>query len=230
MLVVDSREKEPVLLDAADERRILQYPNPANPSVVFSYDIEVVTAGGQTLRFERKAAGDLVSSFIAGKLDRQCSAVDALIVEWSDLAVTLEMPDADRDRIKWMRKVEATRNHLARLSLAMPVIVTNGPHETVSRLKYIEAQEGELDLFENRVKVKGDTVAHAIINCLPGINGNYRLKDGRTRFEAIWACVDTEALLGALGVSQWHDRAGVPKGTVSNIIDQISIVGLGAES
>lgn len=227
MIRADSREKDPVIKAAADEVALLHYANPQNPNVLYSFDIEVTTAGGQTLRFERKAAGDFVSSFLAGKLDRQVSAVDALVVEWSDLALVAAMPDGDAARVKWMRGMEAARSHLARLSLAMPVIITNGPHETVARLKYLEAQEGELDLFENRVKVRGDTVAQALVNCLPGINGKYRLKDGRTRFEAIWDCVDVDALLGALGVSQWHDRAGVPKGVVSNIIDQIAVVGAG---
>lgn len=204
-ITADSREKEKAILEGCDERKLLSYPNPADPSKPFSYDLEVTTRGGQTLRGERKSAWDAVGSFTDGKLDRQCAAVDFLIVEWDELTVNMTARGPDS-----LKAAKNCRRHIQRLSLAMPVIIVANAAETIETLRYFESHEKPLDLFENRVKTtEGDTMTR-ILASLPGINPWRPMGEGVVLKDVLLTAIDRKELLAALAVAEWPslDYAG----------------------
>lgn len=195
MLIVDSREQDEALKGAADAVKFLSYPNEADPGHPFSYDIEIHTAGGQVLRGERKRGDDAVASFLAGKLDRQCSAVDFLVVEFSELALEMAAPAGDAARRAWFQKVEGCKKHLARLALSMPVIQTSGVKETVAILRYL-CRQVDLSVFRNGVAVKAPSAREKLVRSLsPSIDS--------AKFQEIWPLIDKPALAAALRVDRW---------------------------
>lgn len=220
-IIIDSKERDPILCAIADERKHLAYMKAADKSMTYSYDIELYNyMWDRPMRGERKRWDDFIGSWVAGKVDRQCEAVDFLIVEWDVIAIELAAPADDEKRRKFMMKAENAKKHLARLALSIPVIIVSNVHETVAILKYL-VKKRYLDHFDNRVHVAESDVSRSIIASLPGINVDYKMEGGHTRFDAIWDCVDPALLLVALGIDKWHKVAGVPKSTVEKIQNAI---------
>lgn len=196
-IVVDSREKDGPLKDAADSVELLSYPNPSNPGAPYSYDIKVITQAGEQLRFERKRSDDFVQSFLDGKLDRQCATVDALIVEWDELEILSKMPSESGKQKAFLGKYRAARMHLDRMSLSMPVIQTRSIEETVATLKYFESLTKPSGAFENKVNATGATVLEKMIRgASPSI-------DHDTYVNGILPLIDPDLLLLALRVDNW---------------------------
>lgn len=136
MITADTRESNGFIQKSADERRFLKKVGPGGEN--WSYDLEVETKAGQVLTFERKAMGDCIESFKQGKLDRQCSYVDALIVEWDEMALALTPGLQDP---KYQALAKNCKRHLWRMSLSMPVLWTSGPGETIEMLRWFEGKD-----------------------------------------------------------------------------------------
>lgn len=197
VLIVDSREKDGPLKEAADRVELLNYPNPSNPGAPYSYDVKVITRAGETLTFERKRSDDFVESFLGGKLDRQCSIVDALIVEWDELDILSKMPSESGKQKAFLGKYRAARLHLDRMSLSMPVIQTRSIEETLATLKYFESLEKPSGKFENKVSAVGATVLEKMVRgASPSI-------DCDTYRDGILPLIDVDLLLRALKIEKW---------------------------
>jgi hypothetical protein len=199
LLKVDCREKDIELRAAADEICLLEYENPAGGGK-FSYDIEVHTAGGKVLRGERKALPDFIASWRAGKLERQASAVDFLLVEW----------DWGGQAFADAEDAGNAYKHLLRMALAMPVLVTTGVDHTVATLRYLE-RHWELSTFGNSIRVKAPTLRERMVRSLsPSISPD--------TFAAIWANVDRTALIHAMRVEQWPINPTVRKRILKDLM------------
>lgn len=204
-ITADSREKRPAILAAADERRLLSYEGPNGEP--FSFDILVKCQDATEVKCELKQWGDYLQSWSSGKLERQMSATDLLIVECGfgdfDATDTLHVNG---------------KKHLWLLSLSHPVIVTEDVQETIAAIRFLERREGGLKIRESRIKAAlGDSPRDGVLRALlagMGISpdrqvGTERLGDILARYvdwPALGAALHTDEWAGA----QWGSRKPTP--------------------
>lgn len=214
-IIVDSRERVAELKDIADEVRLLRYPNPENPAAPFSYDIEVKTEYGERIRFERKAADDFVQSFLNGKLDRQASIVDALIVEWDDFQIAMGQPSDSGKAKAYLSKYRQARRHMERMALSMPIIMTSSVQGTIDMLQYFSKLDKPCEKFENKVQAKGATVMEKLVRSMsPSI-------DNFTYERDIKPLIDPGMLLCALNIDRWPITPRVAKRIKDGILSEM---------
>lgn len=160
VIVADKRERSedknglPTwLAQIADERRFLKVPNPSDPAHPWSYDLEVVTKCGQTIKIEGKwSFGDAISTWTDretehSRLTRQSQYVDLLIVIWDDMLVALKYAD---DK-KMLSTVKGLKNRLTRMNIEGPSIaIFSSVEDTISFLRYLE-QRKEPVMFRQSV-------------------------------------------------------------------------------
>lgn len=157
IIEVDSREK-PILNDKgvdvgvrsiADDIRLLEVPNEADPAHPWSFDVRVVTKAEQPIRIEAKWNWqDVYSSWADresedhSRLHRQTRYVDLLLVVWDDFKVELQATPEQRPRIKGLK------NRLGRMTLEgdPPTMVYGSVADALSFLAYLRDQREVIPL------------------------------------------------------------------------------------
>lgn len=236
MITIDIQEKGPggaILKKLADEVRTLRADTPDG---VYSYDIHV-QSGDRSFRFERKVWDDLVQSWVKdGKLHRQLSYVDALIVEKPPTEDRgNELPDDDvfahlpqfEDagvRAEYGDMEDAIEHHLLHLNMTgLPVIRTAGPNETMKRLRYFERTGHSIDHFrENRVKDRSLNLRQAMLSQMPRINVDRVIDEaGTTLGEDLERRISWELVADAMGIEDWTQYPRIGKGIVDRIVEEL---------
>lgn len=139
IVIIDTREQNQVLKDAANEVRFLGHPGPNGEN--WSFDAMVVTKHGQVLTYERKTTADAISSM--DKLERQTGYVTGLLVEWN--LSTVKFTDEWQDP-KYRLLVENVEKRMWRLAHRQPVIFTHDVEGTVRYLRYIAGKNDLMDV------------------------------------------------------------------------------------
>lgn len=214
-IIVDSRERAPVLKEHLDGVRLLTYGDKNE-----SYDILIQRQHPpHLLRGERKRWSDLTSSMFPDDLTRQLVPCDFLLVE-------LPTPD---DKDKWKQRdfdlAERAWKRLTRMSLSgFPIIYTTGQHDTVKRLRYIEQRK---DLgFQPRETggIRADLLS-AVISWM-GINPE-RDAGGQTMRDAVAEMADLDGLADMLAdklkVEQWGEIYGVGPKMVERALARLHV-------
>lgn len=243
-VIIDKREKNQWLLAQADEIALLDdIEQGVDEGVSYSYDICVIcteTMKGYAIKpriykFERKRWPDFVASWDEGKLERQLSHVDGLIVEFDPLEI-MEMTPEQRDnesdpdyvarRAVFLKHQQSAFKHLARLSANMWVIHSLGPEATMAILRWLEKEGHDLSVKPNKVKTLVSHPLYRVLDAVGHINMHRPLEDGRLIGEAIAPLVDVEGLIKSLRMDKWVDldlkpakgrRTSITFGTVARI-------------
>lgn len=217
MLIVDTAEKNEFIKKAGDEQRALYYVGPNGER--FSYDLLLTMKDGTTLKAERKSWTDALGTFIDnGRLDRQCAAVDMLIVEQGIF---------DFDANDQLHKNLVA--HLAVLNMNLPVHITGGPADTIDLLRRFERRDIGIKVRENRVaRTIIDDARQGIVRALLAGSGHSpdRLTPNGAIGLQIEACIDWQALSQALRTEtwvegvEWDGRTPSPK-TIAKILARL---------
>jgi hypothetical protein len=197
-IVRDSREQHPVIKKAIPNERLLEIRSAEGDC--WSFDFLLELRDGTPLKTERKAWADAVGSFRDGKLDRQCSYVDLLIVEMGLL---------DYDPSDTLQR--NTRNHIDLLSLHMPVIITDGPLGTLEKLHWLAEREGGLKLRINKASGVdySESARQGILRSVLGRSGHSvdRETAGGRIGDQLENLVDWQALSASLNLGRWPEGA-----------------------
>lgn len=212
-LIVDNNEKLAFFAENADAREpLFDIEQGVDEGAKFSYDFKVTTPGGRVLRFERKAWPDFVASWDDGKLERQVSAVNGLIVEF-DVMELMDAAPMQRDnesqeeyliRRKHFRAHQQNAiKHLSRLSANVWTIYSMSPQDTLAILRWIEKEGDDLSIKPNRVKTVASHPLHRVLDAVGQVNMHRSVGDGRMVADLIAPLVDTEKLVEALNLPAW---------------------------
>lgn len=217
-LIVDQREKNKEMKALCDEEWLLDYEREGqilnDDGTPYSYDF-LIAADGIELRFERKTLVDFVGSWKSGRLERQLEAVHGLLLENDpfDLSDKANSVDAETE-------INAMK-HLAVISSRMWVILSPGWRATIEILRYIE-RNPKLELRQNRVKGRGESIRQRLLGALPGVNPD------RIGAEAELA-VDWEALAKALNLPSWKEKKLLGEAAIRKIETALASKPLPAE-
>lgn len=227
MIRIDSREqREPIvaLHNAPEPRRLLEYRLPNDPAA-YSYDALVEWDGG-SLKVEIKQWGDYQSTWFAGRLERQVSAVDVFIVEDDPMLAMADMPNDEKAAAAWRRNRANAELHLATMALQLPVVRTSGIYQTIEVLRKFDESKGGTVVRTNRTAKPKDSPRMAILNAFPGLNPYRRLPDGRLLGDAIWEdLVSPPGLAISLGVEDWAQMPGVGSKLVQRALATLGVEG-----
>lgn len=176
------------------------------------------------LRGERKRLDDFLQSWLDGKLVRQLSYVDFLIVEWDEAALIKATPY--HLRADMHKKIHNGKKHLVSLIMqpgGPKVFRVNNQSETVLVLKHLARKLDEgFDIPPTIAKIQGETARMRVYQALPGVNPNRKLKDGRRLHEALDDFVDWEGICHALGVNEWPSKGiGLGPGRAKKVVDSL---------
>lgn len=235
-VIVDAREKDPILLGGADEVWLLDYERPGEPGTIYSYDILVAREHPhRELRFERKTWPDYVRSWTEGKLEGQLEAVDGLVIELDPIAIAEGAPVRNHGEAEHLWRArrhnyyqlhQSAWKHLATLAANCWVIPSEGPACTLALMRYLEANI-DLKVRNNRVKGPKGSARRRILAALPGVNPDRELPDGRTVGDALETAVDWNKLADALNLAAWtrldlgKGAKGFGLGTLSRVSDAL---------
>ena len=200
-MIVDTNETEQGLLKYADDMDNLDVPE-LNED--YSYDVRLERV--PPIRVERKDFDDFVDSMTLGKLERQLSYVDLLVLEYSPMRHT---PPTD-ERAK---AYEGAKKKLAKLSVKnIGVAVSGGPEDTGRILKYLE-NEPNLQIVKNIIQVSEGSPKERILKSLPGI-GDDKVENILNNDDLD---IDWGAVVEALQVDEWSAVDGIAEGTIQNV-------------
>lgn len=204
----DSHEENENFVAIADEQEKLEV-GPGD----HSYDFEITTIpdGEETFAIERKEWSDFKESWKKDRLQKQCSHVDILIVEFGPM----DAMEADPED----QFYQACRKRLHHLQEEMPVITTTGPKETARYLQRLE-QRGSKTLRANQVVRDYGKLRHTMLGTFPGVNPDRALEEGKLG-DKIEEKVDWDLLVEALNLREWMDIPYLGIRTITKIRDRL---------
>lgn len=181
---------------------------------------------------------DFVASWDSGRLERQLSYVDGLIIEFDamDLLDGPSRKDSEEEgglehRIKhYYQHQQSAAKHLARLSANTWVIHSFNKQSTLDILRWIERNGYDLTVRPNKIKLLGSHVRYRILNALPHVNFHRKLPDGRFVGEIVEPLVDWKKLEEALNLPDWikldlaqgqQGRKNIGLGTIMRICNNL---------
>lgn len=210
-IIADAQEKIPIFHEKLDGTESLIY----DASRGWSYDFHITTKSGQEIRVERKSWKDYVSSWIEGRLDRQCSYVDCLLLEYSDLDVDM----SDQVQVNAM-------NHSQTLCANMWVVRTMSPEHSISTMRYLE-RRGDTHVRENGIKMRTASPRWMLMQAIRQINPWRELTGGRLLGDEIERVVDWEMVARGFRFDdwrediQWKKSRAIPKKHLESAYDSI---------